>query len=970
MIVSNIIYLKDFIYKLFIKKLNKLMKNLWIIISFFEIILSIKKEYKLKKINLESRITIKIKGSGQKNILYSEFSNLPNQVLINNVIQNTSTYKYNFQDEISVIVMKWNNNFKDCSNMFNAVNCITEVDFTYFDSSIVNNMYNMFQHCTSLTSINFRNFDTSSVTKMSFMFDTCIKLTSIDLSGFITSSVVDINAMFDDCWSLKQLDLSNFDTSKVTDMNYMFFNNWSLTSINLSNFNTSKVTNFNYMFAHCRALKSINIYSFTITSGSSISSIFYNTSDTLIYCYDKNKASYLSSHLSSKIQGKYIIEKKICIEECYSDKKWIYNNLCYSSCPTNTYKYNQSECLDSIPNGYYLSDQNTRTIDKCHSDCLTCEQKYIYNNTNCKSCPSGKYYDLGNCVSSCQKGTYFDINDNNIEKCKCPNSKCEICSIEGLSNQLCITCNLGYYPKFNDNLNSGNLINCYNSLEGYYLDINENIFKPCYNTCLTCNEYGDQNNNNCEKCIKNYIFRNFTNNDKNCYENCVYYYYFDKDNNYYCTKNDKCPENYKLILEKNKCIDNCSNDDIYQFEYQKQCFSECPKDTKIKNKQHYCENLCPKELPYELTEVQICVKNCSVDEISKNICILNNKNAKKDQSQNDQTLSEFQDNIVNGNFKEIISKVNQGEDFVFEDNDISYTFTNTKTQKDNINNNISTIDLGECENELKKHYKIHEEQSLFIFKVEVKGGLKISKLEYEVYYPLDGENMTKLNLSVCQNISILVSNPVDIDENNLDKHNIKSGYYNDICYTYTSENGTDISLEDRKKEFVENDMTLCEEKCEFIEYDKVTKKAKCSCEVKIKLPLISEIVIDKNLLYKSFSKMKNIANMKVLKCYYILFTKKVFLNNIGIYIIIFVLLFHILCLIIFYCKDFEIIKKTIQNIIKAKKDFKSKVTFEQNYKKTDIKNEKEKSKKIKKEIKIKNKISEINNNKKNIRKKK
>ena len=43
-----------------------------------------------------------------------------------------------------------------------------------------------------------------------------------------------------------------------------------------------------------------------------------------------------------------------------------------------------------------------------------------------------------------------------------------------------------------------------------------------------------------------------------------------------------------------------------------------------------------------------------------------------------------------------------------------------------------------------------------------------------------------------------------------------NNYYNDICCKATSESGTDISLKDRRKEFVENNMALCEENCELI----------------------------------------------------------------------------------------------------------------------------------------------------------
>ena len=84
--------------------------------------------------------------------------------------------------------------------------------------------------------------------------------------------------------------------------------------------------------------------------------------------------------------------------------------------------------------------------------------------------------------------------------------------------------------------------------------------------------------------------------------------------------------------------------------------------------------------------------------------------------------------------------------------------------------------------------------------------MKIPKIEYEIYYPLyNNGNLTKLNLSSCINIGVELSIKVKINDT-LDKYNASSDYYNNICYKYTSEFGTDISLKDRRNEFVDNNM--------------------------------------------------------------------------------------------------------------------------------------------------------------------
>ena len=87
-------------------------------------------------------------------------------------------------------------------------------------------------------------------------------------------------------------------------------------------------------------------------------------------------------------------------------------------------------------------------------------------------------------------------------------------------------------------------------------------------------------------------------------------------------------------------------------------------------------------------------------------------------------------------------------------------------------------------------------------------GMKIPKVEYEVYYPLNNiSNLTKLNLSSCKDTKIEISISVKIN-GSLDKYDPNSNYYNNICSKATSESGTDISLKDRKNEYVNNNMSL------------------------------------------------------------------------------------------------------------------------------------------------------------------
>ena len=245
-----------------------------------------------------------------------------------------------------------------------------------------------------------------------------------------------------------------------------------------------------------------------------------------------------------------------------------------------------------------------------------------------------------------------------------------------------------------------------------------------------------------------------------------------------------------------------------------------------------------------------------------------------------------------------------------------YTITTTENQKNNKNKNESIINLGGCEIKLKeKYYSIPKNDKLYILKIDALIN-NIQKVEYGVYYPFTNNKLTKLDLSVCKDIKIDILIPIDIPKGEINKYNMSSAYYNDICYTLTSEVGTDKTLKDRREEFINNNLSVCEEGCDFTEYDDINKKAICSCFTKIKLPIISEIKVDKDKLISNFKNINNIGNFIMLKCIYLFFDKKNIFNNSSNYIffILFILSIISLFVVLFYNKTK--IKNIINNFSK------------------------------------------------------
>ena len=111
----------------------------------------------------------------------------------------------------------------------------------------------------------------------------------------------------------------------------------------------------------------------------------------------------------------------------------------------------------------------------------------------------GKWYSI---CPNCTSDVNFTCYSNSVLE------KCEEYSIESDNENLCIKCKNNYYPMLNDTNNKNNYINCYknNSLEKYYLDNNDFLFKSCYKSCRTCIQNGTIENHNCLTCDTNYEF--------------------------------------------------------------------------------------------------------------------------------------------------------------------------------------------------------------------------------------------------------------------------------------------------------------------------------------------------------------------------------------------------------------------------------------------------------------------------------
>ena len=175
-------------------------------------------------------------------------------------------------------------------------------------------------------------------------------------------------------------------------------------------------------------------------------------------------------------------------------------------------------------------------------------------------------------------------------------------------------------------------------------------------------------------------------------------------------------------------------------------------------------------------------------------------------------------------------------------------------------------------------------------------GMLIPIVEYEVYDSIKGEN---LNLNLCEDKNINLFVHAEIDKEKLYLYNQSSEYYTDPCKSYTTENGTDKTIVDRKSDFGNNNYSLCEINCTLEDYDLLSEMAKCNCKANPVRINLQEMQLNKSLLFNNFVDLKNSTNFFVVKCYKYLFKKDGISLNMGSYILLVIILIYFICLLFF-----------------------------------------------------------------------
>ena len=232
-----------------------------------------------------------------------------------------------------------------------------------------------------------------------------------------------------------------------------------------------------------------------------------------------------------------------------------------------------------------------------------------------------------------------------------------------------------------------------------------------------------------------------------------------KDKN--CIIND-CSDNWRIkrrksISEKNICIYDCYEDNEYKFEYKNKCYKTCPNETYLSDNGKFCLIKCPSDLPFELSGE--CFSICSAKDFYNRTCKISNQNFKAKEYIVNSTINE----IKNGYMNSLLMNVLNGDkkDLIINNNDTEiFQISSFNNQRNNLNDNNTNINFGECENILKNIYSINSNDTLILFKIDYfLEDFLIPITEYEIFHPQTNE---KLELKYCKDSMIEVYIPVTL----------------------------------------------------------------------------------------------------------------------------------------------------------------------------------------------------------------
>ena len=429
------------------------------------------------------------------------------------------------------------------------------------------------------------------------------------------------------------------------------------------------------------------------------------------------------------------------------------------------------------------------------------------------------------------------------------------------------------------------------------MDTSDNKYKPCYETCLTCNKGGNSENNNCLTCEINYIKKPDYPNSTNCVTECYYSYYYSAFGQYKCTNSSICPDEAHLyIKELKKCTNDCKKESVYKYQYGGKCLFECPQETSPDD-----NNICK----------DANVTSCTI-------------------SDSEIDLQQF---LSSGGVD--ISAKNYAKEFAYTIKHISHYYNSMYSILlykdinciDELKVTMPKVDFGDCYNKVKDNLKPPTDDKIIIAIIERENGQKKSTISYNFYHPVTGEKIDAD--TICKGEEIVIKESVLSQVNNTEVNldsilflaqqdinifNLSDDFYTDICYHFDSPNGKDVPLQDRIKTYYPN-ITLCDSVCISKGVNLTTMESICECKFN---DIMSNELFEGNALIQNalggVTDLLNSSNLLVLQCYKDVFKLKYILKGSGGFIILSILLIELILAFVFILYDMPIIRKYLFNL--------------------------------------------------------
>ena len=604
---------------------------------------------------------------------------------------------------------------------------------------------------------------------------------------------------------------------------------------------------------------------------------------TIYYCYYSNGTNPEDDSFSliDKIQLKLCYDScKYCIFNSIGNN---INHLC-TECNKEFYPfYEITKSTGDIFNCYLKNSTEvsrayfTGSIFKyCDYTCNSCE-----SDKDCLTCRNGYYFKVDNnnipfyneyCLNQVPDKYYFDYTANIVNKknetiqsvYKPCFEKCASCLTSGTEEQNnCVSCINGLMKyEFNEGQCLINISSCTDEFKFWKLE-NNNI--SCLEECNSSLVSEGKNKGQCIDDCKNYLnpFIKIGDKDTN-------YISLTCANQTYCIPYESCNEiGFTPSKDGLQCIGICDDYDIFNFTNIIEYINSLP--------------VPPPEPPPNITLPNLTEKLLIINKRKKRIEVL------KEAKNYEQVINSFGIDLI-ANYSDLFKKQNGNPD------DIAFLITSTTY--DNFTVSIYPLDIENYAYEnlfLVKNlgfinftriypdfidYEVDTGKLILVCIMEYfTHNYSVNDLNYFIYSFDELSNTSfrllqeKENLNDLPTIEDLIKNDtndtnkivveyplynylnesVKVNKRNtvylvdnikqmykdypeVNLNNISDQFYNDICFTFTSDVGTDMTLNDRRKEYFVN-YSLCEENCTLI--DIINKdsnpRAICTCEKKSQL---------------------------------------------------------------------------------------------------------------------------------------